>query len=72
MYLLIKECLNSCNFIVKYHATDGIISFDKFHRTFFKETIEPILGNTFDGRVEAGNLKNYIPYSDLFHLLKFA
>ena len=68
----IRQILNKHNFIVKFQATDGDVSFDQTHRTFFQDKIEPILEKPFSEIIDEINKGEYIPVSDLFHILKCA
>lgn len=70
MYPLIIKCLNDFNFKVKFQATDGDVSFDRFHKSFFKKNIEPILNKPFIEIVDSLNLIDCLLVSDPFHLLK--
>ena len=66
----IADYLIDHNFIVKFLATDGDISFDQLHNDFFDENIEPYLEEGFETIVFSLLDVNRLPISDPFHLLK--
>ena len=55
----IRQILNKHNFIVKFQATDGDVSFDQTHRTFFQDKIEPILEKPFSEIIDEINQTLY-------------
>lgn len=68
----ISVYLKKIGFDVQYHATDGDISFDSIHNTFFETHIQEILDKNFQEILTICSKLQTIPLSDPLHLFKGA
>lgn len=67
----LAKYLTKLNYIVKFRATDGDISFDRIHRAFFTKYSHLLDGDFYDIILQMKD-EIEIPISDLLHLLKCA
>ena len=68
-YKRIGEELRKLSIITKFMATDGDVSFDSIHDTWFNKFIK---GATFNEVLNSMKNEEFIPISDFLHLLKCA
>ena len=68
---ILSGYLTKLNYVVKFRATDGDVSFDKKHREYFAK-FKDLLGGNFYDIVHSLQNDIEIPISDPLHLLKTA
>lgn len=71
-FFMLSKQLAQIGYQVKFIATDGDISIDRFHYDFFNEKVVPLLDQPFMNIVHALINILEIPISDPFHFFKRA